>query len=54
MTEEVTAGQMLGLTQETEAIDAQGTTTQIDTPVDTDTPCEDTHQITTEHRADHT
>ena len=50
---EVAAGQTLDLTPGTEAQVAQDTTALINTPVETDTPCKDTHQITTECRADH-
>ena len=53
MTEGATACQILDLTPETEAQATQDTTAQIDTPVETDIPCEDTHQITTKLRADH-
>ena len=53
MTEGAVAGPTLDITPGTEVQATQDTTAQIDTPVETDIPCEYTHQITTELRADH-
>ena len=53
MTGEATAGQMLGLIQETEVQAAQDTPAQTDTPAGTETLDKGTCQTTTELKADH-
>ena len=53
MTEEAIAGQMLGHIQETEVQVAQDIPAQTDTPAGTETLDKDTHQTTTELKADH-
>ena len=53
MTGEATAGQMLGLIQETEVQATQDTPVQTDTPAGTETLDEGTCQTTTEFKADH-
>ena len=53
MTEEATAGLMLGLIQETEVQAAQDTPAQTDTPAGTETLDRGTHRTATELKADH-
>ena len=53
MTEEARADPMLGYTRETEVQVAQDTPAQTGTPTGTETQDGDTHQTTTEPRADH-
>ena len=53
MTEEAGADPMLGNTRETEVQVTQDTPAQIGTPAGTETQDGDTHQTTTEPRADH-
>ena len=53
MTGEAEADQILGYTRETEVQVAQDTPAQTGTPAETETQDGDTHQTTTEPRADH-
>ena len=53
MTGEAAADPMLGYTRETEVQVTQDTPAQTGTPAETETQDEDTHQTTTEPRADH-
>ena len=53
MTGEAGADPMLGYTRETDMQVAQDTPAQTDTPAGTETQDGDTHQTTTEPRADH-